>query len=301
MTPGHQSAASPGASRVVAVMTAFHPGESLVGVVDAVLAQVSEVVVVDNTPVDGRGASDVLGVRPGVRILGNGSNVGLATALNEGIEAAGDSEFVFLVDQDSEIPEGMVGSLLGLLDADSRRAIACPAPWDAVEGRYLDPRTPRRPEIAEMAVVITSAMLLRRAAYRQTAGLRDDFFVDGVDQDLCLQLRAAGWVIVQDRRLLFPHSLGETRWHRFGPLRIRATHHPTWRLYWAARNSTILSRDHWRSEPRWSLVNALILGYWMLTVLLFEPPRRRRAGTMLHGIADGVRGRRDDRFLPGSP
>lgn len=284
----------------MAVVTAFHPGPSLRLVVEAALPQASAVVVVDNTPDGHVGAAQALSDLDGVRIIAGGVNRGLAGALSAGIAASGDSEFVFLLDQDSVVSPDLVHRLVQLLDDDPRRAISSPAPWDAVEGRYLDPRASSRPELATMAVVITSAMLLRRMAYAQTIGLREDFFVDGVDQDLCLQLRAAGWSIVQDRRLLLPHSLGSTTWHRLGPILIRATHHPTWRLYWAARNSTILGREYWRSEPRWCLVNALVLGYWMLTVLLFEPPRIARLRTMFRGIADGFRGRRDLRFLPGA-
>lgn len=287
-------------SNTVAVVTAFNPDRSLAAAVDSALLQCARVVVVDNTPAGGRLASEVLEDRNGLTILHSGSNVGLAAALRRGIDASGESPYIFFLDQDSVVAAGLVAALAALLEEDDRRAIASPAPWDARAGRFLDPRTASRPDVAEMRVVITSAMLLRRAAYRQTNGMREDFFVDCVDQDLCLQLRKAGWTIVQDKRLLLPHSLGSTQWHGVGPLKLRATHHPRWRLYWAARNGVILSRENLRFDPRWSITNAALLAYWLLTVALFEPPRWPGIRALLHGIGDGIRSRRDLRYLPGS-
>jgi rhamnosyltransferase len=288
-------------ARTVAVMTAFNPDNSLIAVAESVVAQCQRLIIVDNTPPGKKGALDVIGERDGVTILRSSHNVGLAAALTRGISQSGDAEFVFLLDQDSAPPASMVESLTGLLDADRSRGAAGPAPWDENAHRYLDPRTSARPQVAEMPVIITSAMLLRRTAYNSTKGMREDFFVDCVDQDLCLQIRREGWSIVQDKSLLLPHSLGEATWHGRGWLRLRATHHPTWRLYWIARNGIMLSVENAPFDPRWALTNMLILGYWFLTVALFEPPRLARLGALTRGSIDGLFRRRSDRYLPEQP
>ncbi|MGN6326463.1 glycosyltransferase [Pseudolysinimonas sp.] len=280
------------------MVTSFHPGEGLRDLIAATRGQVARIVVIDNTPSGYEGADSVVGTAHDLIIRRNGTNEGLGAALNRGIREVGDAEFVFLLDQDSVPPAGIVAGLGALLDADPEIAIAAPAPWDPAHQRYLDPRASRRPSIAALPVVITSAMLLRRAAFDQTAGMRSDFFVDCVDQDICLQLGRLGWRVVQDRRWRLPHSLGSTRWHGIGALRLRATHHPTWRLYWAARNGVILSREHRRDARGWSLMNLVLLAYWAGTVLLFEPPRIVRLRTMAHGLLDGLRGRRDVHQLP---
>lgn len=288
------------ADRVAAVLTAFRPDSRLVDVVQSALAQCLGVVVVDNTPMGGVTARELLGSQPNVVVIESRENLGLASALNRGVAETGESEFILFLDQDSVLERDVVSRLQELLDAEPTRGIAAPAPWDAEADRYLDPRTALRPMVSTMPVVITSGMLMRRRAWRQTQGMREDFFVDCVDQDICLQVRRAGWSIVQDRSVLLRHTLGEATWHGFWVFRLRATHHPTWRLYWVARNGVILSRENMRFDPRWSFVNLAILGYWLLTVLLVEPPRFMRMRTMLHGIEDGIRRRRDARFLPGA-
>jgi rhamnosyltransferase len=288
-------------ARTVAVMTAFNPDNNLRHVAESVVAQCQRLIIVDNTPAGRRCALDVVGEYDGVTILRSPHNVGLAKALDRGISESGDAEFLFLLDQDSTPPNFLVEHLVALLDADTVRGAAGPAPWDAIAERYLDPRTSRRPIVAEMPVIITSAMLLRRTAYASTQGMRQDFFVDCVDQDLCLQVRRAGWSIVQDKSLLLPHSLGETTWHGVGWFRLRATHHPMWRLYWIARNGVMLSVENLGFDPRWAVTNMLILGYWFLTVALFERPRLARLAALTRGSFDGLFRRRRARYLPGQP
>lgn len=280
-----------GPARSIAVVTAYQPGPALAAVVAAAAAQVDVVVVVDNTPAGAPGASGVVDASDGLEIVSMGYNSGLATALNTGIARHPDSDRVLLLDQDSTIPPDLVERLGARLDDDERIGIVSPAPWDAAAGRYLDPRASGRPVLADLGAVITSGMLVRRRVLDEVGGFREDFFVDCVDQELCLRVRAAGWRVTQDRSVLLPHELGETRWHGWGPLRLRATHHATWRLYWIGRNSAVMLREHGRSEPGWSLQWAAIVGYWALTIVLFEPPRWERLRTLLAGLRDGARGR----------
>lgn len=288
---GHAASASGAAGGTAAVVTAYGPGQGLADVVASVLDQVDVVVVVDNTPAGTPGAADVLEPHPRLEIVPMGFNAGLAAALNAGIARHPEHARVLLLDQDSTIPAGMVGRLAARLDEDATIGVVGPAPWDAEARRYLDPRASRRPELADLGAIITSGMLVRRATLDGVGPLREDFFVDCVDQELCLRVREAGWRVVQDRTVLLPHELGETRWHGWGPFRLRATHHPTWRLYWIGRNSAIMLREHGRGAPAWSLQWLAIVAYWAVTIVLFEPPRLRRVGTLLRGLADGATGR----------
>lgn len=240
----------------------------------------------------------VLGKIRNVKIIGQGTNVGLAKALNDAFQLLEAAEFVFLLDQDSVPQPGLVSKLKTIMDENPRVGAIGPAPWDETNNRFIDPRTSRRSALAAMPVIITSAMLMRTKAFFETAGFRGDFFVDCVDQDMCLQLRKQGWEILQDKTVLLPHSLGNTRWHGLGPLKIRATHHPTWRLYWAARNGVILSKEYWRFDTKWALTNIAILCYWILTVALFESPRFSKLKAMFRGISDGISNRSRDQYLP---
>lgn len=283
---------------VVAVYTAYNPSENLRLSVLESLKQCSRVIVADNSPTGSTNAAMVLGKIRNVKIIGQGTNIGLANALNDAFKLVGAAEFVFLLDQDSVPQPGLVNKLKSIMDEYPRVGAIGPAPWDETNNRFIDPRTSGRSDLATMPVIITSAMLMRTHAFFSTTGFRGDFFVDCVDQDMCLQLRKQGWEILQDKTALLPHSLGNTRWHGFGPLKIRATHHPTWRLYWAARNGVILSKEYWRFDTKWAMTNIAILCYWILTVTLFETPRFSKLKAMFRGISDGISNRSREQYLP---
>ncbi|QHT56319.1 glycosyltransferase [Cellulomonas sp. H30R-01] len=286
----------------LAVVTAYRPGPGLAAVVASVVDQVDVVVVVDNTPPGDTDARAHVEPSERVEILPMGYNSGLAAALNAGVARHPGADRVLLLDQDSTIPPDLVARLGARLDADPTIGVVGPAPWDADAGRYLDPRSAARPELADLGAIITSGMLVRRATLDAVGPFREDFFVDCVDQEFCLRVRAARWRVCQDRTVLLPHGLGETRWHGWGPLRLRATHHPTWRLYWIGRNSAIMLREHATAAPGWSVQWLAIVAYWGLTILLFEPPRLERAATLVRGLLHGVARRPvPARYRPAGP
>ncbi|MBS2962463.1 glycosyltransferase [Actinocrinis puniceicyclus] len=288
--------------RIAAVATAYHPDDRLTAVVEAALETCSAVVVVDNTPGTDPTVADKLpglGAAEGrVKVLRSGENVGLAAALNLGVrELPDDAQAVLLLDQDSVLPGEMVTALAGHLD-DPTVGIAAPTPWDAAHDSSYDNLAALRAEVADRTDVITSGMLIRRGALDRVGPFREDFFVDFVDIDFCLRLRRAGLRIVQDQRLKLPHSLGDRRPHRLGPLRVQVVHYPAWRLYWIARGAATLLRENLRREPLWSVKAVLFLGSWTWRTAAFEDGRVSHLAALLRGARDGLLRRVSLRYLP---
>ncbi|MEV6304272.1 glycosyltransferase [Actinoplanes sp. NPDC051861] len=299
--------------RVSALVTAYFPDERLHAVVETAAASCTQVIVVDNTPADAFSASARLAARPGVVVLRPGDNRGLAGGLNTAARSLDrDAEAVLLLDQDSVLGHDHVGGLAPHL-ADPAVAVAAPVPVDARSGESLEPPRRRRPPapalhalrrlartdrrrpgapVRDRDTVITSGMLVRRSVFERFQPFREEFFVDFVDADFCLRVRRGGHRIVQDTRVTLRHSLGERRRYRFLGLSLAASVHPAWRLYWIARNGTVLVRENWLRKPWWSARTASFLYRWFLLRVLFEPPRLHRPGWMLRGFADGWRGRR---------
>ncbi|MDT7728771.1 MAG: rhamnosyltransferase [Actinomycetota bacterium] len=285
-------------TKITAIATAYHPDERLLAVVEAAGESCTEVLVVDNTP---GGAELLRGVLPErVRVLRPDRNLGLAGALNLGLAQVGaEADCVLFLDQDSVLSEELVHRLAAHL-ADSTVGAAAPAPWDEERSSFIDPRTILRADVAYRDAVITSGMVVRRSLVDEVGGFREDFFVDCVDQDFCLRLRRTGMRIVQDKRVKLPHSLGEVREHRFLIGHVRASHHPTWRLYWVIRNGVVLVKENLRRTPVWCVASVLIMVRWVLLTALYERPRGRRLRAMWRGLRDGLRGRTDDNYLPSS-
>lgn len=301
--------------RITAVATAYHPDERLAAVIEAALESVDGVVVVDNTPAGTPSAADALtgpDGDPRVRVLRSGRNAGLGGALNAGLAALpDDAEAVLLLDQDSVLSKELVLGLAAHLE-DPTIGVVSPAPWDpTTDSHYESLSAARYGTVSDRDAVITSGMLLRRsvldllgdggggdAGNGGRAPFREDFFIDYVDLEFCLRLRAHGVRIIQDKSLKLPHSIGDRQVHRFGPLQVPVIHYPAWRHYWIGRNGTILISEHARTRKAWSLRTFLYLTRWLVVTVLFEKERRSCAGAFLRGVRDGRQRRMNPAYLP---
>lgn len=295
-SPAQPAAALSGA--IAAVVTAYHPDGRLTAVVSSALDSCFEVVVVDNTPGDGSPVAAAL-AGPGVRVLRSGRNIGLAGALNAGVrELSGTARAVLFLDQDSILPGDTVAALAAYLEQDPTIGIAAPTPWDAKSQSAYDNLAALRAPVADRTDVITSGMLVRRSCLDRVGDFREDFFVDFVDIDFCLRVRRTGLRIVQDQRLKLPHSLGDRREHRLGPLRVQVVHYPAWRHYWIARGASTLLRENARRDAAWSVKAVLFLASWTMRATLFEPARRTHVPAVLRGVRDGMFRRVATSYLP---
>jgi rhamnosyltransferase len=288
--------------RVTAVFTAYHPDERLAAAVEAALRGCESVIVVDNTPAGAGGSAPASSAPalagPRVTVVSHGRNVGLGAALNIAVrELPPDAEAVLFLDQDSELPPEIVPGLVADLAADPRVGIAAPSPWDPKHQRYYCSDARRTETVSDEEAVITSGMLVRREVLEKVA-FDEDMFLDWVDVAFCLDVRRAGWGIVIDWRLRLPHEIGACEVHtKFGRT-VHYSHYPAFRLYWIARNVSILHRSHFASRPRALASTLIFMAERFTNTLLFEPKRRTHVPALLRGFRDGFRKRVDPRYLP---
>ena len=279
---------------VCAVVVAYFPDEGFVARLQAVLPQVARVVVVDNTPRESA-APGLAGVLKGlakVQLISNQSNLGIAAALNQGLNHALDAGFkwALTLDQDTQCFPDMVDTLLAVSKA------CAPAPA-VIGGNYLDPRN-KHPE-AEVAepgaflaqkTVITSGCLVDVHVALAIGGFREDYFIDQVDHEFCLRARAHGHQVVISRKPVMIHSVGESGGVRL-PLLGVLPNHPPVRKYYIARNTVVTVMAYWRREPGWCLrrLARLLLGLGGMAFLEKQGLTKVRA--FAGGVADGLRGR----------
>jgi hypothetical protein len=112
--------------RVTAVVLTYNGRELLDIVLPTLLGQTYRdlmVVVVDDASTDGT-IAHVRGRWPSVRLVETPVNRGVAAALNRGLEAAGGSEYVALLNNDLELQPDWLELLVGVLDAHPEAASA---------------------------------------------------------------------------------------------------------------------------------------------------------------------------------
>jgi GT2 family glycosyltransferase len=170
-----------------------------------------DVVVVDNGSSDGS-ADHVRAAWPDVRVVALERNVGVTAALNRMIRAAGDAEFVALLNNDVELEPDWLARLVATLDAHPHAAAAAGkllrqgarevidragdvVYWSgACFGRGAGERDEGQFNRAEEVFAVGgAAALYRRAAFDRVGDFDEDLFAYLEDVDWGFRARLAGY------------------------------------------------------------------------------------------------------------
>ncbi|MEP6648444.1 MAG: glycosyltransferase [Lapillicoccus sp.] len=281
-----------GTPRVVAVVTAYDPDARLASLVDQVVPQVARVVVVDDGSTSGMGVVKALEDRAQVRVIRQ-ANAGVAAALNAGVRAAlaqDHADAVLTLDQDSGLPPAYVARAVQTWqDAVSRRipvAFVCAA-------SYSGRRTPTRGVVQGYARAfdpMQSGSLVPAATYRDVGCYDEGLVIDAVDSEFTVRCLAAGLEPLVAPGCDLAHGMGErTRVHVLGR-DLAYNHHAPDRVYYMARNATLLTRWHTRDEPGWVLRRLTEEVKAHTFRLALDPDRADLARAALAGLRDGLRG-----------
>ena len=226
-----------------------------------------EIIVVDNGSADD---SAELAERAGAKVLRLGRNVGFAAAVNRGIQAAPDSNWVAILNNDItldpdwlekllEAPENAwfaSGKLLqagdpsrldGAFDEISRGACASRCGSGKPDG-------PAWNQPHEIRFAPMTAALFRRELFRDVGGLDETFgsYMEDIDFGLRCALAGRGGVYL-------PSAVA----HHRGSATLGGWSKDTvWRI---ARNQVLLAAKHFRGQPRWPIVAGQML--WGLLAL----------------------------------
>lgn len=276
----------PASESVAAVVVTYHPDPGLVERMRPLIGRVGALAVVDNGSNDLELASLDQLVRDGaVSVIRNGTNLGIAAALNQGFswaEAQGYA-WVLTLDQDTEPGPDVVSEAAKVFDA-------FPAPPPAVIGASSDVRdcddVPGRPK----ECVITAGAVTSVAAWAAVGRFREDFFIDYVDIEFCLRARAHGLGVLICCRPTIRHSIGHPSRHRTRLRSFTSTNHDRVRRYYITRNRVHVWRAYWRREPRYVLFDMRAATKELVKLVLFETDRSAKIRGILRGSIDGLRG-----------
>lgn len=292
--------------QVAGVVVTYHPDTGFEARLEAMRAEVTPIVVIDNTATAAvRERLRHACARPGVELIENEDNLGLAGALNRAfrhLEARG-VEAVVAFDQDSTPEPGLVAALAALEAGDPACAIVG-SNWHD-EGRprwrarHLRPhavvpglfaREEARHDLHDVTCVITSGSLFRLDVWRALGGFDEALFVDLVDTEFCLRARAAGHAVGVAARARLAHRrgakapvrrLGRTWWPAFmSPLRLR---------YLFRNRVLVLGRVGWRL-PHWVVFESVYAAKVIAEILFLEDQKAAKLAACVQGTWEGLMG-----------
>ena len=289
------------AQSVCAVIVTYHPSAGMFENIPKVLAQAQGLVVVDN----GSNSDEIEPLRVasstlGFHLIENGDNLGIAEALNQGIRWAKSQGFpwTILFDQDTGITDGFIRQMFVVWEFHPDRERL-----GSIHPKYVDPETGvespvRRASDGGPVFSLTSGALMPTWIFDKIGWFASEYFIDCVDFEYCLRIRAAGYLIADSREAVLMHAAGHANKSlSFLGISFRPTHHSAVRRYYMSRNRIALYRKYFRVFPGWVLQSMNQSLRETVKCFLGERDRARKFRSFLLGTWDGLTGRMGKRDI----
>ena len=283
-------------SNVCAVIVTYNTDREFIQRIHSLYQQVERIIIVDNG--SNQNTREVLkNIKqkfPNVELIENLENVGLASALNQGVQEALKNKFdwILTLDDDSEVGPGMVPKMLEIYSSftDERKInIAMLAP------NYIILKGPvfHRSDPFEVPGAITSGSLIKKDTFQKVGFFRDDFFIYCIDTEFSLRLRKYHLKVILVPNAFLKHQRGGERQEIrsiFGRKTVVSNNSP-WRYYYVFRNSLLTYADYWRTDFSSVLFSIFSNFHIIAKMLLFEKNRPEKIKMILKGGLDALRGK----------
>ena len=276
--------------------------------------QVSETIVYNNGGIHGE---DIIRLfnSSNYLIINSQENVGIGHAINAICAATTQYmvDYVVTFDQDSapdvDFVAGLHAFMVSLEDFDQVAAVG-PILIDERSKKEMFPIFqagvwwvgkvyPQSNSIAAISttMLITSGMLLKLSAWKESGGFREDFFIDHVDTEWCLRSLALGFKLYVSPSIVMRHELSDEAPKRvFGRLVLK---YSPMRRYYTFRNSVVLIMD--RQMLMGNRIYLLAtLGYRFFVNLLVDDNKVGSFAAMVTGVAHGLMGKLGRRYMDGN-
>ena len=281
--------------RIGAAVVTYYPDSDVLDNLRLLREQVQQIVVVDNTPA----AAGVQTLReachaPGIEIIENGENLGIAAALNQGVSRLRDEgcESVFLFDQDSTVTDGYIATMLQCLSGygqEKQIAILVPRYVDRRFGTTLEAPAGRS---GALEAATTSGSLMPMEVFAAAGFFAEELFIDGVDYEYSLRVRGRGYSIAECKDAILLHSPGSPTYHRIaGSKPFQVANYSPVRRYYQERNKIWVAKRYWRSFAGFCARQFLTSFKDLLKIVLAETSKWRKIQYFFRGVRHGLLGR----------
>lgn len=274
-----------------AIIVTFHPDtKHLADMCINLKKQVGHVIIIDNTPGDGR----MTYIDDSIHRIVLGDNLGIATAQNIGLQKAMELKCTrcTIFDQDSEVPDDLCLVLSNDMDMliQNGEKVACIGPRivDLLENKVENSSD----EIMLInncfatKQIIASGSLFHLEYLNKIGMMEDDLFIDAVDHEWCWRANKLGYKICVSANVYMKHVIGLDRgkvlvWNYIICSPIRH--------YYQFRN-TILLLPRKYVPLKWKIKKIIELILMPFIYIFKGPDRSNRLYYMARGVYDGMIG-----------
>lgn len=280
-------------NKVCCVVVTFNIGNDFYKCFNSVINQVDKVFIVDNgSNQETINVLNDLEKNSKVEIMYNNNNLGIAAALNKGIDYAikNDYSWVLTMDNDSEATPNMVEVMLAWYNQyfDNESVII-------IFPDYIEKISIENPKACisqfgdykckEIYFDNTSGNLVKVDVFKEIGKFKEELFIDSVDHDFCLRVKRNGGKMVKVLNAKLLHSLGNTKVINFLGKKINCSNHSPLRRYYITRNRCLM-RKIYRDEREYIDYDRKTFINENIKILLFEKDKINKIRMSLKGYID---------------
>lgn len=273
---------------LAAIVVTYYPEAQVTDNLVLLKAEFPIVLVIDNASDEAtrRGLRDFCNAS-GIFFLENEKNMGIAAALNQGVQFAAEKQctHVFFFDQDSRItPRYSTEMLKAYTGGSIRLGLLIPKYYDERVRSAIPPKVIH----GKIQLAITSGSMASIALLMRAGPFRECFFIDYVDYEFSLRVRALGYEIAECAGATLYHAPANPSSYRFLGMNILSAGYSANRRFYIERNMVWMMKLFSARYPRlclWMLSNSL---KDVLKIILVEPSKCSKLRESLRGVLAGI-------------
>jgi rhamnosyltransferase len=264
--------------KLMGVVILYNPNEEVILNIKSYIKQLEKLFVVDNSDkIDRQLQRNIVGMSDKIELIKLEENLGIATALNIGVNRCIESgaSHALTMDQDSKFETNGLSDYVAKVEKDpesSQIGIYCTSVKYSNDVEY--------PKVA-----ITSGNIISLSAYKSVGGFEDKLFIDAVDYVYSFDIRAIGYKIKKFGDVILIHELGEPKnISLFNVKLLKFNTHCAIRRYYMTRNSLYFWKTYFWNDPVFISKKILMFSRNILEIIFVSNDRKKDLKYLLKGI-----------------
>lgn len=278
---------------IAIVIVSFNPTSNIIELVNIFDSSIP-IIIIDN---NSTGESTIyiykLKEKLNVDVILNDSNLGIAKALNQGVELSiqKNKKWTLLFDQDSLPNMEILKSIQNCYQFfnDKEKIALIGVNYDTNASRFVKKQVLLKNKFIEIDAIITSGSILNNKIYSEIGPFIDDFFIDCVDLEYCLRIIDRGYKTYFCTEVGFNHKIGDLKTKTILGINIKSTNHSILRRYYMARNNIIISKQYIFKNPLWVIKKNILYSLSLLQIILVDDDKIAKLKSSLKGILNGIK------------
>ncbi len=275
------------AVKILAGIVLYNPEiERLKENIDGICEQVDGIVLIDNGSENLNIVLNNICDYKNIEIIKNAENLGIAAALRKIMDYAIKKEYdwVITLDQDSVCEKGLIMAYSEYFEMESVGMLTCNIIDRniSIERGFEDNQKYR-----EVKMCITSAACMNVKTYQNCDGFDDKMFIDGVDFDICFNLKKYGYKIIKINYDGILHEIGRGKDIKILGKCFRIYNHSPWRNYYMTRNAIYLLKKYPDELSVFEFIKKEIITE--ILILVYEKMSIRKLINRWKGIIAGIK------------